>query len=95
MELADIEQHLHGTPLRDHLQVEPAFFGCRADRGWQVELGGGALAGDRRSRRNATLMLRVPSSTSASRLRNSRLSQTFTARLCRFSSWPMRTPSGL
>ena len=35
---------------------------------------------NRRSRRSASLMLRVPSSTVSSRLRNSRLSQTFTAR---------------
>ena len=49
----------------------------------------------RRSRRSATLMLRVLSSTSPSRLRNMRSSHTLTALRLPPPSWPMRTPSGL
>src|SRR3982074_3530449 len=47
------------------------------------------------SRRRATLMFLVPSSTESSRLRYSRWSQTFTALRLRERSWPMRTPSGV
>ena len=44
---------------------------------------------------DAILMLRMPSSTLPSRSLNSRLSHTLTARLLRFFSCPIRTPSGL
>src|ERR1700674_3593735 len=55
---------------------------------------GAPVRANLRRRRSAILMLRVPSSTSPSRSLNSRLSHTFTARLWRLLSWPMRMASG-
>ena len=80
---ADIEKQQHFdriAPLGAGFDIEVAMFGGGADGAVEVQFVIGAVAGPARRRFSATLMLRVPSSTVSSRLRNSRLSQTLTAR---------------
>jgi hypothetical protein len=95
---ADVEEQQHldrVVPLGHHLEVEQAGVARWSDGVVEIEFIGTPLRANLRSRRSASLMLRVPSSTVSSRFLNSRFSHTLTARKLRPPSWPMRMPSGL
>jgi len=76
------------------MDVEIAVVGGLLDRGVEVEFVRRAGAGEFAQAPQRDLDVADAELDIASRSLNSRLSQTLTARLLRFFSWPIRTPSG-
>jgi hypothetical protein len=95
---ADVEEEQQLSPhcaARAHVDVEPALAGGAVDRLVEVELVGGALAGEAPEAPKRDLDVAGAELDELSRLRNSRLSQTLIALRLRPPSWPILIPSGL
>jgi hypothetical protein len=83
------------VPLGPHVDVEPALAGGAVDRLVEVELVGGAFAGEAAQAPQRDLDVAGAELDGSSRSRNSRLSQTLIARPCGRPPGRSARPSGL